>query len=1138
MLINSEPPRGVRALPKDADAPESVDERSVCGLRFQAIFLLFWMAIGVSARVVPLEPGVPVEGLLADGEDRTFEVVLPAGREWRLEVQSAGHNALARVAGPSGSELLEARTHFGLNWPSVWMWTNQTAGVHRITLRALAAGAPVRAYRVLIEEADGSPQRRAAERLMTEGARLYFQALKLDSTESETHQAMLEQAEENFQEASRQWPETGPPAGPLRAKMYLYAIAQALRKPARAIETLAEALPLASDREVRSMRALILDRLGLLHLQKGDFPRSRRSLQQAEALWQQQGQPFGERWTRITLCLQELREGFWDAAQRCYESLLPQVRQDGELLLAAELESSLGGVHANLGAGHQAIAAYERALAASQVIRDEALEAKIRNNLGALYRRLGEPEDAIVQYQEALAKFRRGKNAYWEARTLNNLGFAYYVLGELDRAGTSLRQSLDLRRAVGDRAGEMITLRNLGRVAAQKGDLNAAIDFSTQTLAAARETGDRRGESKALLMLGGILQAQGDLKTAEARLAQAFTLRSQLADQPGMAEVRQAQGELQLSMRNPEAAAANFAEALRIRRGIRHPSGEAEALFGLARVEQQRGRLEDAIPHLEQAISRVESLRTRITEPTHRASFLGARQDAYELLIDVLMELHREAPDRGHARAAMTVSERTRARTLIDLLEEPALEQDRAIPSELREGIRAARRRLALSVEQQLKAISSGAEDQAASAEAAVHQSLAELEAWRSKARRASPRFAAWSTFQALDGGQIQTLLDAETALLEISLGEERSFLWAVTAGAVHSFELPARNVIETLAHQVYEELTHLDLRSRRTSRAASRELARILLAPVLETLSSRRLVIVADGALHYVPFAALPVPQQKGETENDVPLLERFEVVSLPSASTLPLVRGLAASRSPAPKTLAIVADPVFDRSDRRLAVNGTNPVVQARASIEAVSSDRGALHLPRLPESRHEALAIASLLPSEESLVVLDFEASRDLLSDPRLRTYRMLHLATHGLVHPQNPELSGLMLSQVDRGGEHRNGFVSLHDLLSLELEADLAVLSGCRTALGKEVPGEGFVGLARGFLYAGVPRVVASLWQVEDEATAALMTHFYRGLLVDKKAPAAALRDAQLALREDPRWRDPFFWGAFVFQGDWQ
>ena len=155
-----------------------------------------------------------------------------------------------------------------------------------------------------------------------------------------------------------------------------------------------------------------------------------------------------------------------------------------------------------------------------------------------------------------------------------------------------------------------------------------------------------------------------------------------------------------------------------------------------------------------------------------------------------------------------------------------------------------------------------------------------------------------------------------------------------------------------------------------------------------------------------------------------------------------------------------------------------------------------------------------------------------------DGTLGLFRSIHIATHGLLNTVRPELSGVVLSLVDESGHPQDGFLRLQDIYNLRLSADLVVLSACQTALGRPIAGEGLVGLARGFMHAGAPRVVATLWKVDDSATAELMKRFYRSMIEEKAPAAQALRAAQRALARDRRFASPFYWAGFTLQGDWK
>ncbi|HEX4950132.1 MAG TPA: CHAT domain-containing protein, partial [Blastocatellia bacterium] len=305
---------------------------------------------------------------------------------------------------------------------------------------------------------------------------------------------------------------------------------------------------------------------------------------------------------------------------------------------------------------------------------------------------------------------------------------------------------------------------------------------------------------------------------------------------------------------------------------------------------------------------------------------------------------------------------------------------------------------------------------------------------------------------------------------------------------------------------------------------------------PVASQLAAKRLLIVGDGVLQYVPFGALPEPGVGGwglgagekklqpPASSPQPLIARHEIIHLTSVSVLAVLRQESAQRKPASKTLAVLADPVFQRNDPRLSL--------------ANATRAGDSEFVRLRFSRTEAEEIASLAPAAQTLKALDFAANLETATSETLSDYRIVHFATHATINQQHPELSGIVLSQVNEQGQPRNGFLRLHEIYNLRLSAELVVLSACETALGKEVKGEGMIGLTRGFMYAGAPRVAASLWRTDDRAAAEFMKRFYQRLLGENMTAAAALRAAQIALSQNKRWEAPYYWAAFTLQGEWK
>jgi len=323
--------------------------------------------------------------------------------------------------------------------------------------------------------------------------------------------------------------------------------------------------------------------------------------------------------------------------------------------------------------------------------------------------------------------------------------------------------------------------------------------------------------------------------------------------------------------------------------------------------------------------------------------------------------------------------------------------------------------------------------------------------------------------------------------------------------------------------------------------------LSEMVLKPVAHLMGQKRLLLVADGALQYIPFDALPTPRSveldHQIAEDQAPLVLQNEIINLASASTLAVIRQGELQRG-AGKLVVVLADPVFESNDPRVAATGNNSsAAQIPASIHYnVVRDivaPGQSGIPRLLATRQEAEAIMKVTPFGEGLTAMDFDAGITLTSRGELGRYRIVHFATHGVIDTNHPELSGIMLSQFNRDGKSEDGFLQLHDIYNLDLsQTQLVVLSACRTGLGKDVKGEGLIGLTRGFMYAGSKSVIASLWKVDDRATAELMKRFYEAMFEEGLTPAAALRKAKESMWRESRWRAPYFWAAFVLQGEYK
>jgi len=800
---------------------------------------------------------------------------------------------------------------------------------------------------------------------------------------------------------------------------------------------------------------------------------------------------------------------------------------------------------------HEALELYRRAA-------DRDGEAQILNNIGEVNWLLGERQKALEKFNEALPIRREIGDRSGEATTLSNIGAVYSSLGEMRKALEKLNESLPIRRAVGDRSREAVTLNNIGQVYLELGEMQKALEKHNEALPLRRAVGDRSGEAVTLLNIGAVYRSLGEMQKALEKHDEALPIFQTVGDRSGIATTLNNIGEIYRSLGEMQKALDKFNEALSIRRAIGERSEEAQTLLGIAQVEQKRGNLTQARQFLEQATNIVESIRAKTFSQELRATFFASRQEFYQSYVDVLMQMHKQNPAAAFDAAALAVSERARARSLLELLKEARADIRQSVDSSLIERERSLQQRLNAKAAEQARLLNrKHTPEQADAIAKEIAAITAEYEEIQAQIRARSPRYAALTQPQPLGLTEIQQqALDEDTLLLEYSLGEQRSYLWIVSQRSIDSYELPPRAEVEAAARRVYEMLT---LRPKRGAPpdpkliAQAKTLSRMLLGPVAPRLGGNRLVVVAPGALSYLPFAALPAPEDEMQPAGGYePLIAKHEVVNVPSASVLSVIRRETAGRQRAAKSVAVLADPVFEESDPRLdeAKNGNSSGKQpttrgADAELSELARAIRTMNFPdaragftRLPFSRYEADGVIALTPKGTGLKATDFNASRDMAKSRQLSEYRILHFATHGLLNSERPELSGVVFSLIDREGKPQDGFLRLHEIYNLQLNAELIVLSACETGLGKEIKGEGLIGLTRGFMYSGAPRVVASLWNVDDFATAELMKLFYQRMLKDGLPAGAALRAAQLELSGQKRWASPYYWAGFVLHGEWK
>ncbi len=788
------------------------------------------------------------------------------------------------------------------------------------------------------------------------------------------------------------------------------------------------------------------------------------------------------------------RQGSKESLERALVKFVEAIRVsqavNGRAHMAFALLAS-GRISDALGNKEQALVSYEQSWALWRELGDRFAEATTLNNIGGVYDDLGEKQKALEFYNQSLLLIRAVGDRSVEATTLNNIGRVYSVLGEKQKALKFYNQSLPLRRVLGDRSGEATTLNNIGRVYHALGEKQKALEFYNQSLPLSRVVGNRFGEATTLNNIGFAYDAFGEKQKA-------------------------------LEFYN---------QSLPLRRAVGDRSGEALTLYNIAYTYRTQNRLPEALTQINTAINLIEQLRSALKDDQLKTSYFATVQDYYQFKIDLLMQLHQQDSTKRYDAQAFETSDQSRARVLRDLLTEARANITKDISPALKQREDDLIQKLNVREKQLIELAAKPDSDKAIdSLKTEIKQLLEQQQTLKTEIRQANPAYANLQYPKPIALAEIQQQLTPDTLLLQYQLGKDKSYLWVVGKTSFTSYQLPKRSDLETTVQAFRTSL--LDVNDDYNMRTLARSLSQQLLGPSASQLGQKRLLIVPDGILHKIPFAVLSKPNSKEYN----PLLETHEISYLPAAS---LITSQYPSRTPAPKTIAILADPIFNLNDDRL-IQKTSSTKQLEVT-ETIARDRAArsLILSRIPGTAVEANDIRQLLSPTESLIVTGFDSTYNWVTTAPLSQYRYLHLATHGIFDEERPELSSLIFSLYNAKAAPQRAFLRLPDLFNLNLPAEMVTLSACQTGLGNSVPGEGLVGMTRGLMYAGAKRVTVSLWSVPDQETAQLMQRFYRNLL-DQKGPkishSAALRSAQLQM-----WKQgihPYYWSAFVMQGEWR
>jgi CHAT domain-containing protein len=736
---------------------------------------------------------------------------------------------------------------------------------------------------------------------------------------------------------------------------------------------------------------------------------------------------------------------------------------------------------------------------------NEYSAARAHLNLAYLAIRGGDFETARCHCETALPIFQRIADKDNAAIALNILGMVSRQSGELEEALSDYRRARNDFAAVGDDLGEGESINAIANILLSQRKYANLKPLYVRKLHLARSTSNQAFRASALLDLAGIYARQHHYAEADETYQESLAAFHSAGLLVGLSDALERRAGLQAELGRYQQALQMLAEA----QGLREQSGEIESV---ARIQAARARLllklndvEGARSEIEKTIAAIESQRLRIAKFDSRAQYFASVHEYYSLYIQVLMALDKLHPQSNYAELAFEAAERSKVRSLLDLLENT------------QEPVRC-------------------------DTLLARHSSLAATEEVKDKQALSVTRPLTLEDVKAQIG-------DGDTLLVEFALGEDRSVAWVVDGDNLEAFEIaPAAEIrnrvrlfrkallpLESKANETPADFLRRREAARKDLRIQSRLLAKALFGP-LHLPPRNRLLIVPDGPLQYLPFGALAMP---GDGHSDVLLVQRYELGMLPSASALLSLRKSAAKRPRPADEVTVFADPAFEPpgTSAPAAASGSSGLPRTRELTRAIRDLGASKWIPNLPGSRNEAIAIQQVTGRARTRLIMGVDANREALKTRSITTQRIIHFATHGVMDARHPENSGLVLSMVNKKGEYQDGYLRVNDIYNLTLSADLVVLSSCESALGKDLGSEGIMGLPRAFLYAGARSVVASMWKVDDDATVPLMKTFY-SRLQRGEAPSRALREAQLEMIRNTQFSEPYYWAAFVIEGDYR
>ncbi|MGH9753060.1 MAG: tetratricopeptide repeat protein, partial [Blastocatellia bacterium] len=785
-----------------------------------------------------LSAGSVIEKEIGGDEKHVYLLPGATGQFARIIVEQPAADIALILLKPDGQPSAEVN-NYPLHEPEYLSLIAETDGSYQLKVSAADPKAARASYKIRVEDWRAATPRDSqfvdAERKFSEATRLLRRG-KADS---------LLQAAAIYEAALQRWRELGARDYEMKTLIYLGVVSERQQKIQRSIELFAQALPIARELGRRRFESASLNGIGWSWHLLGEYRRAIEYYQPALTIRQSLGIGNETAQTLTAIALSYTQLGEANPALDAYRQSLPLARASGDKIQHAFALDSMALLHIRLNENQQALNLLRESVALWREIGPHYGEAFALNLMGMAYSSLFDMQAALSYYTQAIEFAEKTGNRYSAAEALNNLGIQYWRLGDFDQALACYERALRFWREIGNRVNESQSLNNLGLLYSEKGDTDKSIELFKMAL------GDR---------------APGKYPRTDAGILNNMAL-SHLR----RGQIKQAPEEFQQALEW-------YQQALPLIRENRDIRTEARALTGKAEAHLMLNQSELARKEIDQAVAIAEKIRTEIAGPEHRSLSQQWTTLVYKQQAHVLMQLHQEDPSAGYGSLALQASEQFRLRTLIELLSESRIELSQGVDAGYLTRLKELQLKLESAETRRAQAFNRKQAEKLAEIEKEIEELLRQRELLDAQIRAGHPQYAALKSPTPLSPSEIQRqLFDDETILLEYLLGQERSYLWLVTADSINSYRLPqtqkinqaARRVQELLAsrNQPPDDETLKEKHARQTRRKAefdqaARELSRMILGPVAGKLGNKRLLIVGDGILHYIPFGVLPEPE------------------------------------------------------------------------------------------------------------------------------------------------------------------------------------------------------------------------------------------------------------------------------------